>query len=206
MKIKITTLFLVLNILGVACATIMAQSTADYQPLIVGKSPTKISLELEINAPIEVVWKEFSTIGDIYLNSPTVKYSYVSSDIKKGIGATRHMEMSIKKNATLDERVIKWKEGEYLALDVYKIKGLTGIQTMGGDFKLIPNGNKTILRSTLNYSVTNSFFGVLNKLVLKRKFTKVWKSVLGGYRQHIETQEHITEKTKINTKNIIVIK
>ncbi len=107
-----------------------------------GKSPTETTVEVEINAPIEKVWAEFSNIGNIYLSSPTVDTSYTSSDKKTGVGATRHMILSpmMKKGATLDERVIEWEEGIYQKMEVYKFHKVTGLQTMGADFRLIKKG------------------------------------------------------------------
>lgn len=169
----------------------------------VGKSYTELPMEIEINAPIEKVWQEFASIGDIYLSSPTVSKSVVTSEIKQGIGATRHMEMAVAEGATLDEKVVKWEEGKYMALENYKIYKLAGLQTMGGDFLLIAKGDKTILRSTLHYSMTNSFYGMMNKLMGKKKFAKLWKTVLAGYKKHIETGEHVTLKSTLETDKVI---
>jgi len=171
-----------------------------------GKSATEISMMVEINAPIEKVWKEFVQIGDIYLNSPTVASSYLSSEITEGVGATRHMEMSLIKGATLDERVIKWDEAsKYMALEVYRITRMPGVKTMGGDFGLEAKGDRTILRSTLNYSMTNSLLGFMNTVFMKRVFIKLWRSVLAGYKKHIETGIEITNKTKLEMDQVILI-
>jgi ligand-binding SRPBCC domain-containing protein len=165
-----------------------------------GKAPTETTVEVLIDAPIEKVWKEFADIGAIFLNSPTVDTSYTSSEIKTGVGATRHMILSplIKKGATLDERVLIWEEGTYQKLEVYKVYKVSGIQTMGGDFRLIKQGDKTILRSTLNYSMKNGMWGMMNKMMGKKKFATVWRKVIAGYKYHIETGEEVTHKTKLD--------
>ncbi len=174
----------------------MRQSTPRTRK--VGKTPTEITLEVEINKPIEVVWADFAEIGNIYLSAPTVGYSYLSSETKHGLGAQRHMEMSIMPGATLDERVIAWQEGSFMELEVVKIKGMPGVQTMGGDFGLTTSGEgKTILRSTLNYSMSNGFFGFMNKLMMNKVFLKLWTSILAGYKHHNETGEEVTSKTKL---------
>jgi ligand-binding SRPBCC domain-containing protein len=194
---------LITSMLLVGVSTVNAQSSNSE----LGKTPTETTVEVVINAPIEKIWDEFSNIGNIYKNSPTVVKSYVSSEQKTGIGATRHMDMSktIKKGATLDERVIEWKEGTYQKLEVYKIHKVSGIKTMGGDFLLIKKGDKTILRSTLNYSMKNGFWGMMNKMMGKKKFAKVWKSVIAGYKYHIETGEEVTAKTKLDLKQVKLI-
>jgi ligand-binding SRPBCC domain-containing protein len=175
-----------------------------------GKAPTETTVEVLIDAPIEKVWKEFADIGAIFLNSPTVDTSYTSSETKTGVGATRHMILSpmIKKGATLDERVLIWEEGTYQKLEVYKVYKVSGIQTMGGDFRLIKQGDKTILRSTLNYSMKNGMWGMMNKMMGKKKFATVWRNVIAGYKYHIETVEEVTHQTKLDLAptNLIDIK
>lgn len=169
-----------------------------------GKSPTEITMEVEINAPIEKVWQEFSSIGDIYLNAPTVRKSYLSSEVKSGIGATRHMDMAMF-GAVLNEQVIKWEDGTYMALEVFKTERMPGIQTMGGDFGLTAKDHSTVLRSTLNYSMSNSLFGFMNKVIMKHMFVMLWTWILAGYKKHIETGVEVTMKTKLDSDRVKLI-
>jgi len=172
-----------------------------------GKAPTETTVEVIIDAPIEKVWAEFKNLGGIYLSSPTVDTSYLSSTLKTGVGATRHIILSplIKKGAMLDERVLEWEEGTYQKLEVYKVYKVSGIQTMGGDFRLTAQGNKTILRSTLNYSMKNGMWGMMNRMMGKKKFATVWRKVMAGYKHHIETGERVTHKTKLDIKPVKLI-
>ena len=87
-----------------------------------------------------------------------------------------------------------------MKLEVYKIYKVAGAKTMGRDFLLIPKSNKTILRSTLIYSMTNGFYGLMNNMVGRKKFQKLWVSVLVGYKTHIETGKEVTEKTQLDLK------
>jgi len=173
----------------------MRQSTLRTKK--VGKTPTDITLEVEINKPIAEVWEDFAEVGNIYLSAPTVGHSYLSSDVKHGLGAQRHMEMSIMPGATLDERVIAWEEGSYMELEVVKIKGMPGVQTMGGQFGLTERGRNTVLTSTLNYSMSNGLFGFMNKMMMNKVFIKLWTSILAGYKYHNETGEEVTSKSKL---------
>ena len=190
-----------------SAAFLGSNAIAQSQDQELGKAATETTVEVVIDAPIEKVWEEFADIGGIFLNSPTVDTSYTSSEQKTGVGATRHMILSpmIKKGATLDERVLIWEEGTYQKLEVYKIHRVSGIKTMGGDFRLIPKGNQTILRSTLNYSMKNGMWGMMNKMMGKKKFAKVWRKVIGGYKYHIETGEEVTHKTKLDISPVELI-
>jgi uncharacterized membrane protein len=186
---------------------IIAFATKAQSSLSLGKAPTEITVEVEIDAPIETVWEVFANIGGIYLSSPTVDTSYISSEQKTGIGASRHMILSpmMKKGATLDERVVIWEDGSYIKMEVFKTHKVSGIQTMIGDFKLTKKGNKTILVSTLSYSMTNGMWGVMNKMMGKNKFSKVWRKIIAGYKYHIETGERVTHKTKLDIKPVKLI-
>lgn len=172
-----------------------------------GKAATKTTVEVVIDAPMEKVWAVFSDIGGIYLNSPTVDTSFISSEQETDIGATRHMILSplIKKGASLDERVIVWEEGTYQKLEVYKIHKVSGVKTMGGDFGLISKGNQTILRSTLNYSMKNGLWGMMNRMMGKRKFAKIWSKVIAGYKHHIETGEEVTHNTPLDISSVELV-
>lgn len=169
----------------------------------VGKTPTEITLELEINKPIEEVWAAFAKVEDIYLSASTVSRSTLVSEVKHGMGAQRHMEMSIMPGATLDERIIGWEEGVFMELEAVEIKGMPGLATMGGTFDFTKTGShSTVLRSKLNYSMSNGFFGIMNRLMMSAVFTYLWTSILSGYKLHIETGQAVTGKTKLPTRAV----
>ena len=168
------------------------------------RSATEITMEVEIDAPIEKVWQNFKDVGGIYKNSPTVDSSYVISANKEGVGAKRHMIMSKAfKGAILEEENLIWNEAEhYQKFNAYTIYKVQGIQTMGGDFRLTAKGTKTILTSTLNYSMKNRMFGMMNAMMGRKKFTKTWASILAGYKYHSETGIRVTEKTVLPIKEV----
>ena len=177
------------------------------QPAKLGRSATEITMEVEINQPLEVVWQNFKDIGGIYKNSPTVYTSYIISKIKEGVGTKRYMVMSkMFKGAILEEENIIWDEmAHYQKFNAYKIQNVKGIQTMGGDFRLTAQGNKTILTSTLNYSMKNRMYGMMNGIMGRKKFTKTWASILAGYKFHSETGQRVTEKTVLPIKDVKLI-
>jgi hypothetical protein len=180
------------------------------QTVKLGRSATEITMEVEIDSPIEKVWENFKDVGGIYKNSPTVDSSYVISNNKEGLGAKRYMIMSKDfKGAILEEENIIWNETEhYQKFNAYKIYNVQGIQTMGGDFKLTAKGNKTILTSTLNYSMKNRMFGMMNAMMGRNKFAKTWASILAGYKNHSETGIRVTEETilPINDVKLLEVK
>ena len=181
-----------------------AVNSISAQAVKLGRSATEITMEVEIDAPIEKVWQNFKDVGGIYKNSPTVDSSYVISANKEGVGAKRHMIMSKTfKGAILEEENLVWNEAEhYQKFNAYTIYKVQGIQTMGGDFRLTAKGNKTILTSTLNYSMKNRMFGMMNAMMGRKKFTKTWASILAGYKYYSETGIRVTEETVLPIKEV----
>jgi hypothetical protein len=193
-------LTVIIFILACVCTNAFSQNS-------LGKSATEITVEVEINLPIEKVWASISKIEDFYLSSPTVSNSTIISDIKYGIGAVRHLEMSkmIKEGAILDEKVTEWEEGTFQKLEVINIVKVAGIQTMGGDFRLKRSGNNTILTSSLHYSMKNNMWGMMNNMMGVRKFTKTWASIVAGIKKHAETNEDVTENTKLDLSQVKIL-
>jgi hypothetical protein len=197
------------NVLNIMIGLFIMYSV-NAQNIVLGRSATEITMEVEIDAPIEKVWTNFKDVGGIYKNSPTVDSSYVISANKEGVSTKRYMIMSKAfKGAILEEECIIWNEAEhYQKFNAYKIYKVQGIQTMGGDFRLRANGNKTILTSTLNYSMKNRIFGMMNGIMGRKKFTKIWATIIAGYKFYSETGIRVTEETvlPINEVKLLELK
>ena len=73
---------------------------------------------------------------------------------------------------------------------------------MGGDFRLTSKGNKTILTSTLNYSMKNRMFGMMNAIIGRKKFAKTWASIIAGYKYFSETGIRVTSDTKLPVSEV----
>ena len=186
---------------------LFAINTAIAQTIVLGRSATEITMEVEIDAPIEKVWENFKDVGGIYKNSPTVDSSYVISSNKEGVGAKRYMIMSKAfKGAILEEENLIWNEAEhYQKFNAYRIYKVQGIQTMGGDFRLTAKGNKTILTSTLNYSMKNRLFAMMNMMMGRKKFTKTWAAILAGYKYFTETGIRVTAHTILPLEEVKLV-
>jgi hypothetical protein len=76
---------------------------------------------------------------------------------------------------------------------------------MGGDLLVIKQGDKTILKSTLNFSMKHWMWGMMNKMMGKKKFATVWRKVIAGFKYHIETDGEITHKTKLDLSPVKLI-
>lgn len=167
---------------------------------------TTISREIEINASKSDVWKAIANFGDICHASPGVLKSHVTSKQQEGVGATRHCDFAMM-GASAEERVLEWNDGESLKIGVYEFKKLPGIKTMEANFKVKETGNgKTRLMATLDYSMKNPFFDIMNILMMKSMNIKNWNAVLAGHKKYVETGEIVTERTVLELDKVIINK
>ena len=165
---------------------------------------TKITREIEINAPKEKVWQAIAKFGDICHASPGVLKSHVTSQQQEGVGATRHCDFAMM-GATAEEKVTEWNEGESLKIEVYDLQKMPGVKTMAADFSVQQKGKNAILRASLEYSMKNGFFDIMDSLMMKRMNTKLWNSVVAGHKKYIETGEIVTEKTVLELDKVITV-
>jgi hypothetical protein len=163
---------------------------------------TTISREIEINVSKEKVWKAVASIGDICHASPGVLKSHVTSELKEGVGATRHCDFNMM-GASVEERVTEWNDGESLKIDIYEFKKMPGIDTMQAHFKVRQENGKTILRADLSYTMKNIFYDAMNVLMMKKMNTKNWDTVLAGHKKYIETGERVVKDTPLELNKVI---
>ena len=46
--------------------------------------------------------------------------------------------------------------------------------------------------------MSNRFFGLMNRMMMKKQFSELWASVLVGYKTHIETGAEVTAETELD--------
>ena len=51
----------------------------------------------------------------------------------------------------------------------------------------------------------NGLWGMMNKMIGKKKFARIWRKVIGGYKFHIETGEEVTHKTRLDITPVELI-
>ena len=162
---------------------------------------TTIKREIEINKSKEEVWKALADFGNICHGHPGVSKSWITSDKKEGIGATRHCDF-IMMGASAEEKIIEWNEGKNIKIEVYQLNKLPGIKTMKLDLAIRENGSKTILFSTMEYTMKNGFFDFMNGVMMKNMNAKLLDGIMAGHKLYIETGTIVTDKTKLNLKEV----
>jgi len=165
---------------------------------------TVFKREIEINASKEKVWQALSKFGDICHAHPAVLTSNLTSEQETGLGTTRHCNFAMM-GATSEERAIEWKEGEYLKIEAYELKNLPGIKTMTVDFAVRQKGDHAVLTSTMEYSMKNPLFDVMNTVMMKRMNSQLLDGIVAGHKKYIEGGEIVTQKTVLELDKVITL-
>lgn len=163
---------------------------------------TIIKREIEINLSKEKVWKAIADFGNICHGHPAVSKSYITSTQKEGVGATRHCDFTMM-GASAEEKVVEWNEGKNVKIEVYELKKMPGIDTMALDLSISNKNEKTILLSTMTYTMKNGFFDIMNSLMMKNMNAKLLDGILAGHKLYIETGTIVNEKTKLDLSPVV---
>jgi len=165
------------------------------------RKTTIIKREIEINQSKDKVWKALADFGNICHGSPTVSKSFITSSIKEGVGATRHCDFTMM-GASAEEKATEWNEGKNIKIEVVELKKMPGIATMALDLAIRANGEKTLLSGTMEYSMKNGFFQIVNNLMMKSMNAKSLDGIMAGHKLYIETGTIVNEKTKLDTTTV----
>ncbi len=154
---------------------------------------TTITKSIVINAPREDVWRVLADFGGVQNYSPGVSESHCTSDRKQGIGATRHC--SFVPRGSVEERIIEWRDGQSYKIEIYQGEGVPPFEYAYGTLSAEPegDGNRTRATMRLEYRLKMNVIGTLmDRLMVRSKFSKTVDHVLAGLKHHVETGEVIT--------------
>lgn len=166
--------------------------------------PTTIKRAIEINLPTEKVWNALADFGNICHGHPAVSKSFVTSKQKTGIGATRHCDFTMM-GASAEERVVDWNEGKNVKIEVAELKKMPGIKTMSMNLEIEAKGNHSILTATMEYTMKNGLFDIMNSVMMKGMNAKLVDGIMAGHKKYIETGEIINDKTVLDFKPVFKV-
>jgi hypothetical protein len=165
-----------------------------------GKTTT-IKREIEINQSKDKVWKALADFGNICHGHPAVSKSFITSAQKEGVGATRHCDFTMM-GASAEEKVTEWNDGKNIKIEVQELKKMPGIRTLALDLAIRNQEEKTILTSTMTYSMKNGFFDVMNSVMMKKMNAELLDGIMAGHKLYIETGTIVNDKTKLDLSNV----
>ena len=78
---------------------------------------TKLSTEIQIDAPREKVWAVLADLEAVQYYDPAITKAYYTTDGRDGVGAARQCDFD---GGYVRERVTEWKPGEGYAINAYE--------------------------------------------------------------------------------------
>ncbi len=163
---------------------------------------TQIIREIHIQLPLDQVWSKLADFGNICHGHPAVKKSFVTSAQKSGVGATRHCDFTMM-GASAEEQVIEWNEGKNITIEVYELHKMPGIDTLTLALGITANGDGTLLRGTMTYTMKNVLFDIMNTVMMKRMNAQLLDGIMAGHKKYMETGEIVNEKTPLDLRQVV---
>ncbi len=148
---------------------------------------TRIAHDVRIDAPTERVWAAIADLGAIDKFHPGVRKSYYTSELREGVGASRHCDLL--PFGSVEERAIAWKNGESLTLEIFDGERTPPFQTASAIMSVERDGDGTIARLALEYRLRYGVLGaLLDRLLIRARFEKMVPAVLAGLKRFTETR------------------
>lgn len=149
---------------------------------------TRISGEIRINGRPEDVWAAIADLGAIQEFHPGVKKSYYTTELREGVGASRHCDLL--PFGSVEERAIDWKNGESLTLEIFDGERIPPFRTARATMSVERADDGTIARLALEYSLRFVVIGsLLDRLLVRPRFQKMVPAVLAGLKRYIESRQ-----------------
>jgi len=158
---------------------------------------TTIETKVEINASKDKIWEILADFGNVQNLSPGIAKSYLTSDVKTGLGASRHCDFTAM-GAQVEEKIVEWEEGNFMKIELFDGKNLPMMRGMKATFKLKSTNKGTLITSVFEYHMNNMVGDLLNGLKMKQVNKKTWVLFLAGIKHYAETGENVSKETKLD--------
>lgn len=166
---------------------------------------TKITREVWIDAPKDQVWEVLADFGNIYRFNPTVPNSHSTSEQTSGLGATRHCDFG-GSGSSIEERIIEWKEGESMTIDIYEGVKTPPFKTAGATLSVKENKGGTLVSGTMAYELKfGPVGGLMDSMMVRSQFEKAWTGVLAGLKSYVETGEQVESPKGLNFEPVVAL-
>lgn len=122
-----------------------------------------------------------------------------------GIGATRHRDLV--GGASVEERVVGWKEGKWYRIDVYERHNMPMITSMFGEMEIeaLPDGNSESIM-TFDYEIESEPDepAAMEKM-MHEQLTMSAIQATAGFKRRIETGETIDAETELDLSSVVAV-
>lgn len=146
---------------------------------------TKLYHEIFINAAPDKVWAVLADLEAVQNYNPLVAKTQITSQSPRGVGAARHCDFTPK--GFSKERVTDWEEGRLIGFDT--IESSFPMKTLRWKTQIAPKNGGTLVTQNLEYTVKFGIIGgLMNALVMKRKYNQILGGIFVGLKKHVENQ------------------
>ena len=148
---------------------------------------TRISEEIRISVPKQVVWEAISDLAAVQDFNPSVKRSYYRPGPRKGISAGRHCDLI--PLGSVEETVTEWKEGEGFTLKIHDGKNTPPWKRATGRMWVLPEGAGARAGLSVEYELKFGLVGALmDRLLVRPQFRKTVRNTLEGLKKRLENK------------------
>ena len=126
---------------------------------------TTLKSTIQINKPGEKIWPVLADFGNIKKFNPGLRDSFLTSEQKNGLGATRHCDL--KPFGSVEERIVDWKDEQFYTVEIFEGEKLPPIKNMKGTLSITEsNGEKSSVEMAISYEPKYGLFGMLMNTTL----------------------------------------
>lgn len=126
----------------------------------------------------DALWEVIADFPNIADWNSGVKTSVSTSSDGRGVGATRHCELS--PMGALDERILEWDEGRRMKIAVEKAT-TTPVKYATADFTITPEGDQVRLGIDYEFDPKGGVAGKAAGPALKKAFTRAFTEFLNEW-------------------------
>lgn len=147
---------------------------------------TAISAQTRIDASVAEVWNAMADFGGVWRYSPGVTKSHSLTESNSGVGAERHCDLTFA-GASVDERIVEWVDNDHYAIEIFEGEKMPPIKNMRAVLSVRKDGDETIASGTMSYEPKGLVGAVMDRVMIRRNFSKAWTGIFAGLKHHIET-------------------
>ena len=145
---------------------------------------TKLSSEIQVDAPREKVWAVLADLEAVQQYDPAINKAHYTSDARDGVGAARQCDFD---GGYVRERVTEWKPGEGYAINVYEGSDIAPFESLDVRFTLRDAGQGTAVSLELEYRLKPD--AASDPQEIESEFRQLTEGVLAGLMHYVETSQ-----------------
>ena len=142
---------------------------------------TKLSSEIQIDAPKEKAWGVLADLETVQQYDPAITKAFYTSEVRDGVGAARQCDWP---GGYVRERVTEWKPGEGYAINAYEGSDIAPFESMDVRFVLRDAGQGTAVSLELEYRLKPD--APSDPQEMESEYRQLIEGVLAGLKHYVE--------------------